>query len=170
MSRTFESFMEVAVLHEEMEALFLEHQKALICMEAEKAKSTFEAYCALLALHIEHEDHVLMPVFRRIGEIKRWPAVLYEGEHRKLEAWLDRCRQALAILGEPTPEKAALIVDALDMGGGLKRLQEHHDQREREAFFPILDQVTEPEERRELLERVFTEWDALKEKLGLLKS
>lgn len=167
MSRALESFMEIADLHVEMELVFLEHQKALICMDGPKASQLFEAYCALLAHHIKDEDHVLMPVFRRIGEIKRWPASLYEGEHRKLEAWLGRCREALNALGEPSPDKADRIIAVIDVEGGLKRLQEHHDLREREAFFPILDQVTEKAERRELLTQIFDEWDALKTSLGL---
>lgn len=152
------SFLEVVRIHRWLEELLARHQEALIHLDGPRARQLFVAYRAALDLHICHEDEVLLPVFRRIGEIKRWPAELFSGEHRKLEAFLERISHALEALGEPTPDKARAVIALLDLEGGLKRLQEHHDEREQQCLFPILDQVTTPDERRALLTRLFSEF------------
>lgn len=162
-----QSFMEIVKIHRILDSVFLEHQKALICMDGQRAHFYFNAFKELLALHIYHEDEVLLPVFSRIGDIKRWPGTLFSGEHRKLEGFLERIELALDKLGDPTPENAAEIIEVLDVEGGLKRLMEHHDEREQQCLFVVLDQVTEPTERQALLDRVFSEWFACHKKMGL---
>jgi len=152
------SFMELVDVHRTLDRVFLAHQSALICMQGAAAERTYAAYKELLALHIHHEDEILLPVFRRIGPIQRWPDTLFSGEHRKLEGFLARIDAGLAALGEPTPDKAAAIVGVIDIEGGLKRLQEHHDDREQQCLFPVLDQVTEADERAALLDRVLGEF------------
>ncbi len=152
------SFLELARIHRWLEELLIRHQEALIHLDGPRARRLFDAYRALLDRHIHHEDEVLLPVFRRIGEIKRWPAELFSGEHRKLEAFLVRIAEALEALGQPKSENARAIIALLDLEGGLKRLQEHHDEREQQCLFPVLDQVTSPEERRALLTRLFDEF------------
>ncbi len=154
------SFTEVVRIHRWLEELLARHQEALLLLDGPRAQHLFTAYRAALDLHIFHEDELLLPVFRRIGEIKRWPAELFSGEHRKLEAFLERISQALKALGAPSTDKARAIIALLDLEGGLKRLQEHHDEREQQCLFPILDQVTTPDERQELLTRLFTEFSA----------
>ncbi len=157
------SFKSVISIHEDMTEYLLAHQEALV-LQRETALSSFENFCALLELHIHHEDHILLPIFHR-AETHRWPHKLYDGEHRKLELHMSRCREALAKLGKPTPAKAREIIALIDTEGVLKRLLEHHDERERQDLFPVLDEVTSSEERRQILQQIHQEWDAATTKL-----
>lgn len=150
------SFFELVRVHEELEELLIRHQEALVRLQRDRALKTFAIYAELLLLHIDHEDNILLPVFARKGRLKRWPPELYSGEHDKMKAMLRRYGQSLeALPQEPTPR---LVIACIDEQGTLKRLHEHHDLREKENFFPVLDAVTDAEERTDLLAQTLTVW------------
>jgi len=157
------SFFDLVEVHRQLEAMMLHHQIALIDRDMPAARTSFESYRDLLRLHIAHEDEILMPVFERGGITRRWPPALYTGEHQKLESQLVRIEAGLDALGDE-PEPAA-IIDQLDLEGVIKRLHEHHDVRERENFFPVLDRVTEPAERQRLLARTRDAWFEVRDAL-----
>ncbi|MDJ0836879.1 MAG: hypothetical protein QNK37_10210 [Acidobacteriota bacterium] len=155
---TERSFTELAAVHETLEACFLIHQETLVTGDAAGALSLFRDYRDLLLLHIHHEDDLLMPVFQRNGRMKRWPSELYVGEHDKFKGMLQNIEAGLERMVRADEVRPLDIVFQIDLEGGLKRLHEHHDQRERENFFPVLDQVTGEEERTALMDRCLGEW------------
>ena len=160
------SFMSLATIHERLEACFLIHQERLLFGNLQGACALFRDYRDLLLLHIAHEDEILMPVFARIGQLKRWPPELYRGEHQKLKGWLTRIERGLIHLTDMDQVSGRDLIAQIDLEGGLKRLLEHHDERERQNFFPVLDQVTQDEERASLLARCLGEWDRLHQTSG----
>ena len=161
-----QSFEEIGTFHEELDGFLLKHQEALILMRPE-APALFQTFRAMLQLHIEHEDNILLPLFERDQEAQRWPTMLYFKEHRKLEDFLQRIETAQFKLGIPCPSKVRAVIELIDLEGGLKRLLEHHDIRERKDFFPLLDKVTQSQERIDVLTRLNQEWNALKVAQGL---
>ena len=152
------SFFELVRVHEALDECFLLHQEALVTGELPHAAVLFADYRDLLHLHIHHEDNILLPVFARNGRMKRWPPELYTGEHDKLKGFLRRSEAGLQKLIASDDVKPRDLVAQIDLEGGLKRLLDHHDQREQENLFPILDEVTLAAERQQLLDQCLGEW------------
>ena len=155
------SFLALTQIHDQLEELFLCYQEALLDFAMDEATTLLTRYQEGLALHMRHEEGWLMPLFRRIGEIRRWPAKLYLGEHEKMRAFFPRFEPKMAHLraAEGQGDKRTLIT-LLELQTTFKHLCEHHDQREKEGFFPVLDRVTTDEEKTYWLERCFSEWQS----------
>ena len=78
----------------------------------------------------------------------------YINEHSKMLAILDGFMQTLPRLIEEKPAVARReIIRLFDQAYWFKRLLEHHDKREENILYPVLDQVTGEAERKELLEK-----------------
>ena len=150
-------FEELVSYHRQLDEMLLQHQEALVLMRPE-AHGLYQKFTTMLKLHIKHEDQLLLPVFQRDQNAQRWPSMLYFKEHRKLEDFLGRIEVSLQNLSTPTPQRVRRIIELLDLEGGLKRLLEHHDIREQKDFFPVLDQITDEQERSDLLARINREW------------
>ena len=84
--------------HDKLEAAFALHQEALMLLDLRSARSMLEGYRALLAVHMRHEEEVVLVLFRRAGAIKKWPEVLYTGQHAKMNEHLVRIDAALGSL------------------------------------------------------------------------
>ena len=147
--------------HDLLEAAFHVHQECLLDFDYPRARALFQRYREWLDCHMRHEETWLLPVFARIGEIKRWPARLYTGEHEKMNGFLDRIAVLLDRLCEQEPPAKAALLQLLDVETSYKHLVEHHHEREVQAFFPILDQVTNDEEKVTWLERIREDWARL---------
>ena len=147
--------------HVQLEEAFLRHQEALLDFDYPGARVRLEDYRRRLALHMHHEEDLLMPLFQRIGEIKRWPAKLYYGEHGKMNNLLDKISAGLDRLCELEGPARRDLIRLLEIQTTYKHLCEHHHAREEQAFFPILDQVTSDEEKQDWLARIEAEWAAL---------
>lgn len=148
------SFLQLVHVHERLSELFLLHQEALLGGDLALATERLAEYERELGAHMRAEDEILMPIYRRAGEVPRGPAVLFTGEHRKMLRYLRRFRDRLAQLARagraPAPRE---VISLLDEEAPFKGLVEHHDLRERLILYPTLDRVTSPEERVDLLRR-----------------
>jgi len=156
------SFMELAPIHQELEELFFLHQEALLDFDYEEAWLRLNHYKEGLLLHMGHENNWLLPVFERIGEIKRWPSKLYYGEHDKMGLFLAKMEARMDQLRKGPGLSKRKLLELLDLQHTFKHLAEHHDVRERESFFPVLDQVTSAEEKEHWLEKCLGEWLAFR--------
>jgi hemerythrin-like domain-containing protein len=147
--------------HEKLEAAFALHQEALLLGDSASAREMLRLYRGLLSVHMRHEEELLLPVFRRAGPIKKWPEVLYTGQHDKMNEHLGRIERALD--GLETSSGRALrreLITLLDMEATYKHLVEHHDGAEREGLFPVLDEHQTDAEGQELIPRLLAEWRA----------
>lgn len=146
------SFTAVLEVHEHLAELFREHQEALVGLNFKSAGERLAVYRRELAAHIDVEEVLLMPIYRRAGAIAGGPPEFFIGEHERMMRFLDRFEIALE---ELRFERTAVIrktIDLLDQEAAYKSLVEHHESRERNLFFPALDRVTSDEERAELVE------------------
>lgn len=99
-----------------------------------------------------------MPVCARAGEIPDGKPEFYLNEHEKMLAILDGFKEAMPrLIRESSSGNRRGIIEMFDKGYWFKRLHEHHDQREKNILYPVLDQVTDEEERKELLRQCFPE-------------
>jgi len=145
--------------HDQLEAAFALHQEALMLLDLSSAGEMLDAYRTLLSVHMRHEEDTLLSVFRRAGIIKKWPEVLYTGQHQKMNAQLARIHSALQQLrqleGQPLRRESLAL---LDLESSYKHLVEHHDGAEREGLFPVVDTQLTAEEAQTLIPRLLGQW------------
>ena len=145
--------------HDRIASDFRAHQEALVRAIAEPAaadlaRAAWQRFEARLRAHIRFEDEQLIPLFAE--RVQPAPTgcsqELLDAEHRKLERLLERCsNSAERHLNEARTDPASLL-HLIEDQRGLREVLEHHDQRERAAFFPALVAVLSSSERSALVE------------------
>lgn len=119
---------------------------------ADRALAAWCELAELLLAHLRFEDEHLIPLFAaRVQPPPRGcSAELLNAEHRKLEKLLTELGPALqAHLAERREDPVALL-QLLEQQRTLREVLEHHDQRERAAFFPALEEILDEEDREQL--------------------
>jgi len=145
--------------HERIAADFSAHQQALVravgeASAAADARAAWDRFETRLRMHIRFEDERLIPLFA--ARVQPPPLGCSEelllAEHRKLERLLDSCSvTAREHLEQRATDPAALLA-LIEQQRMIREVLEHHDQRERAAFFPALDEVLQPDEKTALLQ------------------
>lgn len=148
------SFGELSGLHAELDELFIEHQRALIGLDPERALSLLTDYESLLVEHMREEEELLMPLYeRRAGQLRGGAPELFYGEHRKLREFVAHFKAQVPRIRE-LPDAVRAVIKLLDAEATFKHLVEHHHTREEKVLYPELDRVTSPAEREELFARL----------------
>lgn len=152
------SFLSLLETHEWLDKHFLLHQEALLAGDLSLAHELLKTVEEGQKEHIRVEEELLLPVYELAGSIPGGNPQFYINEHNKMLAILDGFMETLPRLIEKGAANARReIVELFDQGYWFKRLLEHHDQREENILYPVLDQVTDEEERKELLQLCFPE-------------
>ncbi len=147
------SFLSLLGVHERLRERFLLHQERLLARDLDGAREQLREFDQALRRHIRAEEEELLPVYARAGSIPGGPAVLFTGEHRKMEQFVERFARMLDGVGENPGESVRGILRTFDEQATFKHLMAHHDQREANILYPALDRVTSEEERCSLLAR-----------------
>ena len=144
------SFSDLLVLHRQLDELFLEHQRSLLRLDLAAASAALEAYTIELFAHMRDEEDVMIPLYRERAEAPVGGAAeIFLGEHDKMRQYLVLFKEELARLADADDlERGVLFL--LDSQHIYKRLLVHHDTRERNMLYPLLDQVTTEREREGL--------------------
>lgn len=152
------SFLSLLDIHEWMDEMFLLHQEALLAGDLSLALDLLVTVEEGQKEHIRVEEELLLPVYERAGRIPGGDPQFYINEHEKMLAILDGFTETLPRLIEEEPATVRReIIKLFDQGYWFKRLLEHHDNREENILYPVLDRVTSEEERKALLRKCFTE-------------
>ncbi len=152
------SFLSLLETHEWLDEHFLLRQEALLTQDLPLAVELLKKVEEGQREHIRVEEEILLPVYARAGQIPGGNPEFYINEHRKMLTILDGFKETLPRLIEKSPgERRREIIELFDQGYWFKRLLEHHDNREENILYPVLDGVTSEEERKELLEKCFPE-------------
>ena len=139
--------------HEELRTALREHQEAVAAGDLEAARAAWDRFHARLDAHSRSEDELLLPRLAVVGPTAVGGGVeLFDREHRKLR------RLAAAAHGRiHDPAVGALPpglrVDWIEALHVLKELLAHHDERERAALHPVLEDRLDPAEADELARR-----------------
>ena len=148
------SFRDLLVLHQQLDELFFEHQRALIRGELEVALARLEGYEKELLDHIWDEEEVLIPIYAARAEAPvGGSAEIFLNEHRKIREYLALFKAEFANLSAADDLERAVIF-LLDSQVIYKRLLVHHDTRERKFLYPLLDQITTEPEKLSLFQRL----------------
>ncbi|HYW69759.1 MAG TPA: hemerythrin domain-containing protein [Pyrinomonadaceae bacterium] len=140
-------------LHRRLDDLFLEHQRALLRLNLERASELLAEYEHDLLAHIRDEEALLMPLYQeRATAPIGGAAEIFLGEHEKL-------RQFLVLFGKEMEQLKTVddvergVLFLLDSQHLFKRLLVHHDTREKKMLYPLLDEVTTEAERAALFQQ-----------------
>lgn len=140
---------DLAAEHDEIRARLFAWLDATAAGDGMAARAAFEACAGLLLAHAEAEERHLIPLFAARGlESTGCTAAILLADHAKLRRLLGESRARLAEGGAPLPPRAR--VETILGARMLIELLEHHDQRERAAFFPALDRALDARQRAEL--------------------
>ncbi|MBI3950741.1 MAG: hemerythrin domain-containing protein [Acidobacteria bacterium] len=148
------SFLSLLKTHQRLDELFLSHQEALLMLDVGLALERLLEFERELLVHMRYEEDWLLPVYERAGRIPGGQVEFFTGEHKKMLLFLTRFKEALRQLETNPPDLMRQIIKLFDDQALFKHLVEHHDLREQNILYPTLDQVTDEDERRELLSRV----------------
>ncbi len=149
------SFAELLNVHGRLNELFLLHQEALLRRDLELAAERLWIYERELRAHMQAEEELLMPVYKRAGKIAGGPPAFFIGERRRVLGFLARFAAMLGELEGESGDPARRVIRLFDEEAMFKSLCDHHDMRERNIFFPALDRVTDEAERQDLIGRCF---------------
>lgn len=140
---------DLAATHVEVRALLEDFLEAAVLGETATASRRWKRFDALLRAHAAAEDELLLPRFEALElQTPGCTRALLDAEHRKLERELDAVAALQVDAPEPLPAAQRLSwVRACRL---LVELLDHHDQRERAAFFPALDEALPAQEAEQL--------------------
>ena len=141
-------------VHVLLDEVFLDHQKALLHFEFDKALTLLEMYEAILIRHMQDEERILLPVYSERAEFSGAgkPRYFFE-DHAKMRSSVEVFKAKIAELeNEPDIDKA--LLQLLDREAFYLRLCSHHDKRETDFLYPSLAQVLSDNEERELMSRI----------------
>jgi len=148
------SFNDLLKLHKRLDELFLEHQRALLRLNVDRAETLFNEYEYQLTAHMRDEETLMLPLYGQRAMIPVGGTVeIFCGEHEKLRQYLVLFKAELQKLKDASDlERGVLFL--LDSQHLFKRLLVHHDSREKTMLYPLLDDVTTAEERIAVFEQI----------------
>lgn len=141
-------------LHDLIDAMFFDHQKALIHFEFEKALTLLETYEAVLLRHMQDEELTLLPVYaeRAVVSGAGSPKLFFD-DHAKMRSYVEVFKQKTSELrSEPDVDRALLHL--LDREAFYLRRCSHHDKRETDFLYPLLEQLLSDDEERALMSQI----------------
>jgi hemerythrin HHE cation binding domain-containing protein len=148
------TFSDLLGLHRQLDDLFLQHQRALMRLDLNRAASLLDEYEVQLLAHIRDEEELMIPLYQeRAAAPIGAAAEIFLGEHEKLRRFLGLFKEEMEKIRKSDDiERGALFL--IDSQHLFKRLLVHHDTREKKMLYPLLDEVTSEAERRELFSRL----------------
>ncbi|MCB1043070.1 MAG: hypothetical protein KDC35_09035 [Acidobacteria bacterium] len=153
-------------MHEALESVFHAHLLALASYRFAEAAQLFCVYHKQLNLHIELEDTLVIPVFKRAEPLKYWPASTFLAEHQKIQKLASSYESKLH--HQPGLDLRDHLLALLEEARRLQHLIEHHHLREDRALFPVTAQFVHPREASHLLGESEAKWDSLQREHGSL--
>jgi iron-sulfur cluster repair protein YtfE (RIC family) len=145
---------DILKFHDDLDGYFRQHQIALLHFEFGAALDRLLEYEKNLRMHMRDEEEILLPIYAERAEIPRSGGVkLFLDEHEKMLAHVELFKeQTKKLISEDSPDDGLILL--LDRESFYKRLTSHHDNREHDILFPMLDQITTDEEKADILNRI----------------
>lgn len=163
------SFTDLLELHQRLDELFLEHQRALMRLDLDGAASALRDFANELLAHIRDEEALMIPLYQERAKAPVGGAAeIFLGEHEKLKRFLVLFEEEIEkIRNMDDIERGVLFL--IDSQHLFKRLLVHHDTRERKMLYPLLDEVTNEAERDRLFKELKLSPKCLREEVPIEK-
>lgn len=145
---------DVMSVHDLLDRAFFEHRRALLHFDFHAALELLRVYERDLIRHMSDEEDVLLPIYEERCEFPPHGAPkLYLADHEKMRAHLQLFRQKIADLPFDADIDRTLL-NLLGREDFYLRLCSHHDKREAEFLYPLLDKALADEEKVDVLRRL----------------
>ena len=131
--------------HDRLDGLLGEVTQRVEDGDLEQARSVFSAFDHGLRRHIRLEEELLFPLFESRTGMRRGPTVVLRSEHRAIEVELAQMRDALEV-GDASAYASGL--------SNIHGLLGPHNVKEEQVLYPVTDDLLQPEEQRELVDRL----------------
>lgn len=142
------------LIHEGLDRMFFEHQRSLLHFEFAPALAKLEDYEKALLVHMHDEEQILLPVYADRCEFPPAAAPkLYLDDHEKMRGFVALFKETTAGL-QDDPNVDNTLLNLLGREAFYLRLCSHHDRRESEFLYPILDSTLTEKERDSLLKQL----------------
>ena len=144
------SFSSLSKQHDELQQLFVGHQRALFAKDVDAALSIITTFGSVLNRHIDYEEQRLLPLYADLGaETAGGTSEIFQAEHRKLrDSLTSLMRRTEGLQGlHSSNDLSDSIIALLDEEAAFKGLLHHHASREQNLLFPRLDERSTEEER-----------------------
>jgi len=157
-------------VHHLIDDMFYDHQKALIHFEFDKALKLLEMYQAVLLRHMQDEELILLPVYSERAKFSGAGAPkLFFDDHEKMRSYVELFKKKTVDLrGALDLDKA--LLQLLDREAFYLRLCSHHDKRETDFLYPILEEILSDDEKYDLMSRVDLKGDTVSGSDGVVSS
>lgn len=141
-------------VHDMIDAMFFDHQKALIHFKFDEAASLLDAYETVLLRHMEDEEMTLIPVYaeRAVFSGAGSPKLFFD-DHAKMRSFVEMFK-ARTIELPSAPDVDRALLQLLDREAFYLRLCSHHDKRETDFLYPLLEQLLSADEERALMSQI----------------
>jgi hemerythrin-like domain-containing protein len=141
-------------VHSVLDELFLGHQRALLRFDLAKAANMLKAYERTLASHMADEEELLLPIYAKKNKfpLSAAPKIFFD-DHKKMRSFIDLFGKTIADL-ESEPDVELVVLSLLDREAFYLRLSSHHDRREGNFLYPILDNLLSKKERQDILNKI----------------
>lgn len=141
-------------VHDLIDEMFFDHQKALLHFEFDRALTLLEMYETVLIRHMNDEEAILLPVYseRAVSSGAGSPKYFFD-DHAKMRSYVAVFKQKTAAL-RSVPDLDRALLKLLDREAFYLRLCSHHDKRETDFLYPILEQVLSDDEERSLMSQI----------------
>lgn len=141
-------------VHVMIDEIFFDHQKALIHFDFDRAVTLLEMYQTVLLRHMQDEELILLPVYSDRAKYSEAGAPkLFFDDHEKMRKFVELFKEEVADLRQsPNMDKA--LLQLLDREAFYLRLCSHHDKRETDFLYPVLEEILTDVEKCDLLARI----------------
>lgn len=130
--------------HEDLQQWFLLHQECLLLGNDPLAMQALHAFADYLNQHIHFENHTLFTAIADSAGTLRWPLPVYHKEHDKLQKMLQGLQQRTGqYQGFTGRYKRLALLELLDEQQRFRHVMEHHEQREEQDLFLLINQLPE---------------------------
>jgi iron-sulfur cluster repair protein YtfE (RIC family) len=130
--------------HDRLDELFKTFQR-LKRSDFAKAKETFKEFRFGLQRHIVWEEDLLFPLWEaKTGMSDSGPTFVMRAEHRRIAEQLEAIHRKVA---EQNPDSDREEESLLSLLGS-------HNVKEEQVLYPAIDQVTTPEERQDVFQKM----------------
>lgn len=141
-------------VHHLIDEMFFDHQKALIHFDLDRALTLLEMYETVLLRHMQDEELILLPVYTERAKFSGAGAPkLFFDDHDKMRKYVELFKKKTADLRRALDLDKALL-QLLDREAFYLRLCSHHDKRETDFLYPILEEILSDDEKWDLMSRI----------------
>jgi len=148
------SLTRLLAVHDELRGRFAVHRDFVVGLEFGRALQELEAFERDLRVHMDAEQAFVLPLYReRVGKVTGGDPEFFSLEHRNILRNLDAAKESLRKLAADPKSGRRQAHEFLDQEWMLHHLLEHHDLREKNTLYPLLDEALSESEREELLAR-----------------